>query len=425
MKFEPKLYHLSNGVPVILDPMDIETTYVQIDFYTGAKDEQPNEYGITHFCEHMLNKGTQRFPTKKAILDFLDYNGGSTNASTSDRKVSLYGRIIAENLNVLLDLFADQIKNSLFDEKVLENERGVILDELNRVKNSNADKVYDFIEKTLFHKFIPNGMSVIGSPETISSFSREQLLDFVKNRFSATNCLITISGKISDADATIKYMENLFNFLPTNVVSQNNNLTYYPSIAHNNALKTDNTRLHIFFPALWPMDKEHIYQNISANFFEDYLLQELKQVLRYENGLVYGIGFGRYGNDNLRINAIHTEVLPDKMARVVELMAKTAYKTYSQNTIKDKDIEKIKSYSRLPNANFLENSNSRAGRLSSFYHKIGGMYDFYEDEKLNNSITVADVIKYTKGYFDGPMSIITQGADFDYDLKQIWIDNFK
>ena len=122
MKFEPKLYHLSNGVTVILDPMDIETTYVQIDFFTGAKDEQPNEYGITHFCEHMLNKGTTRFPTKKAILDFLDYNGGSTNASTSDVKVSLNGRIIAENLNVLLDLFADQLNNSLFDEKVLENE---------------------------------------------------------------------------------------------------------------------------------------------------------------------------------------------------------------------------------------------------------------------------------------------------------------
>ncbi|MBR4860241.1 MAG: insulinase family protein, partial [Alphaproteobacteria bacterium] len=62
MKYNPTLHKLSNGVTVILDPMDIETVHMHVTFKTGACDEKPDEYGITHFCEHMFCKGSKRFP---------------------------------------------------------------------------------------------------------------------------------------------------------------------------------------------------------------------------------------------------------------------------------------------------------------------------------------------------------------------------
>ena len=61
MKFEPSLHKLSNGVTVILDPTDTASTKVVVAFDTGSRDEKPNEYGITHFCEHMLCKGCVYF----------------------------------------------------------------------------------------------------------------------------------------------------------------------------------------------------------------------------------------------------------------------------------------------------------------------------------------------------------------------------
>ena len=75
MNYNPSIHKLSNGVTVILDPMELETTYVKVHFSTGSRDEAPNEYGLTHFCEHMLCKGTPRFPSKKSIDDYLDYHG--------------------------------------------------------------------------------------------------------------------------------------------------------------------------------------------------------------------------------------------------------------------------------------------------------------------------------------------------------------
>ena len=76
MKYEPTLHKLSNGVTVILDPMDLETTAVKVYFNTGSRDELPHEYGLTHFCEHMLCKGTKRFPSKREIDDYFINNKG-------------------------------------------------------------------------------------------------------------------------------------------------------------------------------------------------------------------------------------------------------------------------------------------------------------------------------------------------------------
>lgn len=77
MKFEPTLHKLPSGLAVILDTMDLETTTISVLFKTGARDETSTEMGITHFCEHMLCKGTMRFPTKRAFDDFMDFNGGT------------------------------------------------------------------------------------------------------------------------------------------------------------------------------------------------------------------------------------------------------------------------------------------------------------------------------------------------------------
>ena len=120
MKYNPTLHKLSNGVAVILDPMDVETASVAVSFKTGSWDEKPNEYGITHFCEHMLCKGTKRFPTVAAIKDYMEENAGVSNAFTSLTELRLHGRIIGENLDKLIDVLSDQLQNSLFPPECIE-----------------------------------------------------------------------------------------------------------------------------------------------------------------------------------------------------------------------------------------------------------------------------------------------------------------
>ena len=151
MKFEPQLHKLPNGITVILDPMDLETVTFKVLFRTGSRDEKPNEYGLTHFCEHMLCKGTPRFPDRKSAEEYLDYYSATRNACTGNAQLSFYGRIIAENTEKLVDFIGDQLQNSLFDPKKIDIEHGVVCDELRRALDNPFRQYDDFLSKTLFN----------------------------------------------------------------------------------------------------------------------------------------------------------------------------------------------------------------------------------------------------------------------------------
>ena len=425
MKFEPEIHHLSNGITLILDDADFETANVRVCFVSGSCDEKPEEYGITHFCEHMLCKGTHRFPESKQRTDFLENQGGWSNAMTGIYKMVLDGRIIAENLELLLEIIADQLNDSLFDENKIEIERGAILDELHRAQNKLERQFHSFVRAKIFNVVVPNGLTTLGNEENIKSFTREQLLDFMKRRFSAKNCIITISGKIINKEAIIKKIENLFSKLPTHDVVQNRDLNYTPGVFHNHKSDNTNTRLVILFPCLYPDIYENDYKNRCISKFERYLRQEILQVLRHKNGLVYSFSTTMYGNDICGVNGFDTETSPENIEKVVALTAKTAYKLYTENKITDEILLRFRNRNKLSDASFLESSDDRIETLESYYQNFNRLYDFYDSIEIEKKITAQDVIEYSKGYFDGPISIITQGADFDVDLKQVWIDNFK
>ena len=424
MKFEPEIHHLSNGITLILDNMDLETANVRVCFLTGGCDEKPEEYGITHFCEHMLCKGTHRFPEQRQRNDFLENRGGWVNAVTGTYKIALEGRIIAENLELLMEILADQLNDSLFDEKKIEIERGAIIDELHRAQNKQDRQFYSFLNKNIFNVFVPNGMTTLGNEKNIKSFTREQMLDFIKRRFSAKNCTITISGKIINKDSLIKKIETLFAKLPTHEVIQNRNLTYTSGVFHNHKSDNTNVRFEILFPCLYNDTYENIYKNKCVGKFERYLKQEILQVLRHKSGLIYSLRAMMYGNDTCSINGFGTETTPENIEKVVSLMAKTAYKLYTQDKIKDDDLLRFHNMNKLSDASFLESSDDRLIELESFYQNFGKLYDFYDAIEMDKKISADEVIEYSKGYFDGPLSVVSQGADFDADLKQIWIDNF-
>ena len=426
MKYNPTLHKLSNGVTVILDPMDIETVRMRVTFKTGACDEKSHEYGITHFCEHMFCKGSARFPDAKMRKDFIENHGGTTNAVTSLIRLCFFGHVVSENLNHLIDVLSEMLQCANFDKAKIETERGAILDEMRRGLDRPERTMFDFVTKSIYGVWVPNGTLTLGNEETIRSFAREQLIEYASQHMSAKNCVIVISGGISDIATLLNLLEDRFAFLPAHEVTQNLNLEYTPNVAHNST-KAKNVKISILFPCLLPDTLENIYAQKCIKRFENFLVREFMEDIRQKHGLVYGIRKIAYGysNDYSSVSGFETETAPENVARVVALMAKTAYDVYATNPITQTELDRMYSLGRLGDAEFLEKSESRCEMLDMFYRTYGTVYDFYSAIEMTKSITPADVVKYTRGYFDGPMSILTQGADFDGDLKQIWIDNFK
>ena len=115
----------------------------------------------------------------------------------------------------------------------------------------------------------------------------------------------------------------------------------------------------------------------------------------------------------------------ENVERVVALTAQTAHKVYAENLPSDTDLVRYKNQNELIRANFLESNADRCERIVTDWLIYEHMYDFNKQTKMSDSITNADVVKYTRNYFDGDMSIITHGPKCAGDLQQIWKDNFK
>ena len=422
MKFEPTLHKLSNGVTVILDPMDLETVAIKIDFATGSRDETSDTFGITHFCEHMLCSGTTKFRTPKERCDFLENLGGVSNASTSGGALKFYGRIIAENTNVLLEVFADQLKNSLFDSEKIEIERSVILDELRRAQSNNQRKNIDFIETNLFGF---SNYRTLGTVENIKSFTRDQMIDWLKKRLSAKNCTICVSGRIDDATGLLQRIEELFNFLPTYDVSKNTELNYTPCIKFLHEPSIKNVCVDILFPYIRRDTYENLRLNMAEGKFRKYLAQELRENLRQQNGLVYGLGMTSFGSEFDGVRGIHTETSPENLEKAIALMAQTAYRIYNIDKITQPVIDRFRNIHQLMDADFLESAVQRRDVLIGHWVDFGKLYDYENMIKIDKEITADEVINSATGFFDGAMSIMTFGAEHNVDTAKVWKDNFK
>lgn len=423
MNFEPKLYKLSNGLTVILDPMDTASTRVVVAFDTGSRDEKPSEYGITHFCEHILCKGTKRFQNYNEINDYIGDNSGVWNACTSNNRLQFYGRIYSDNAPILLDVFSDMLQNSSFDEAIIENEKTVILDELRRKQDNINCKIQEVINNNIFDGKYPT-FRTLGTEENIKSFNRKQLKMFIGRRLSAKNCVICVSGKIDDEEALLKDIENKYSFLKPFDVSKNiEDVPYKPGVAHYGKNGDKNTNIFVAFPELYKYKKENIFKRMCIRRFEDWMRYNLYNVLRQENGLVYGVKSGSYGPDEQSLNGFCTTAIPENLDKVVSLMAKTVNDVYTKKHITNEYLTRYNNKAKLGDADFLESNEKRSSRLVARYLDLGSLYDFNSVISMSESMTVDDVIRNSRGYFDGPVSIITDGADYNIDLIKVWNEN--
>lgn len=424
MQYNPTLHKLSNGVTVILDPMVAATTYVIVNFQTGSRDEKPSEYGLTHFCEHMLCKGTERFPTAGAIKDYVEDNAGFSGARTGHEIVELYGNVIAENTEVLLDVFADQLQNSVFAPDVLERERSVIADELRRAMDSQSRSQSDFVFKNIMTGNF-SSYRTLGTFDNIASFTRTQMKMLMARRMTAKNCLICVSGKIDKPEKLLAFIERKFSWLPSfDVAYDRVSPTYKPAVAHLARPGKNNSDVAVLVPQLYELKDENKFKRMCVSRFNAYLSKELFRVLRTDNGLVYGVKQENLIADGLGINGFSAQTAPENVGRMVALMAQTAREVCTTKPITNEFLARFNNSCRLGDALLFESPKGRCGRLVSEYVDFGTLYDFNDIKRMSLEMTAKDIIANTQGYFDQPVSIISSGANFDADVMEIWRKNF-
>jgi len=201
---------LDNGLRVITSTMpNSRSVCLVILVGAGSCYENKEEAGISHFAEHLFFKGTKRRPTSKEITEDIEGIGGIINGGT-DKEVTIYWCKVAKpHFPIALDVLSDLLLNSRFDNKDIEREREVINEEIKMNLDLPQQKVHMLIDELLWPEQ-PLGREVIGYKETISSLTREQLLNHVDSRYMPNNTVLSIAGNIQHEEA-IAQIEPLFN----------------------------------------------------------------------------------------------------------------------------------------------------------------------------------------------------------------------
>jgi predicted Zn-dependent peptidase len=205
---------LSNGIRLIHRPVNANVAHCGIILNTGSRDEQEDEWGIAHFIEHVVFKGTTK---RKAyhILSRMEDVGGELNAYTTKEETCIYTTFLDKDYKRALELISDITFNSVFPEKELEKEKEVILDEINSYKDSPSELIFDDFEELLFKKD-PIGRNILGTPKHIKAFKRDDILKFIANNYHTDQMVISSVGNIP-FKKLVKMVEKYFGEIPENI----------------------------------------------------------------------------------------------------------------------------------------------------------------------------------------------------------------
>ena len=204
---KPEVFTLSNGIRVVYLHAAAQVAHMGVTILAGSRFEKENEVGLAHFLEHCVFKGTKN---RKAfhVLSRLDSVGGEINAYTTKEEICIYASFTKNHFRRASELLADITLNSSFPEKEIQKEKEIIIDEINSYLDSPSDKIFDDFESYLF-KNHALGNNILGTKESVLSFTREDLLSFVDRFFTSGNMVISFVGDISRKQLE-KNLENDF-----------------------------------------------------------------------------------------------------------------------------------------------------------------------------------------------------------------------
>jgi predicted Zn-dependent peptidase len=174
----------TNGLPVhrISIPGTRALTSL-VAFDAGARAERPEENGIAHFLEHLVFKGGESYPTYRDVNETAERMGAAINAYTSHDIVAFHVTSRAEAAPAAIDLLSDFAGRPRIDPAELDRERGVVIQEIARADDQPAVLAAHLADRAA-HGDHPLGRPVLGPPEHLRSFSREQIVAFRNRRWS-------------------------------------------------------------------------------------------------------------------------------------------------------------------------------------------------------------------------------------------------
>lgn len=397
MKF--KKTTLPNGVRVIVVPAhDNPSATVMVACETGSHYESKKENGLSHFLEHMLFKGTPSRPTALSVSTELDMIGAESNAFTSSEVTAYHAKSEKRHWKKLLEVVSDIYLNPSFPAADLEKEKGVILQEIAMYEDLPKSRVWDVLAKLLYGDS-PAGRSIVGLPENVKRFSRQDFLGYHRKHYVASKTLVVIAGDVSPK-AAFEEAKKIFGALPEVARRPKEKVVERqkaPAVSFVKK-KSDQTHLVLALRSYSARDKRAAALSVLMGILGAGMSSRLFQRLREEMGACYYVGAGADTQTDHGFAAVWTGIDKARLAEVVQAILDEC-KRLAYEEVQEKELQKVKDYLVSHMYMGLETSDALASHYLSEEVVHGGARNPDLLEKEVRKVTAKDVQAVAKELF--------------------------
>ena len=308
---------LPGGLRLLTEPMsEVRSVTIGVWLARGSRHESDEQSGIAHFVEHMLFKGTT---TRSAqdIAEEIDSIGGQLDAFTAKEYAAYYIRVLDEHLPLAVELLADMVMRPAMTPEDVAKEQSVILEEIKMVEDAPDDLVHEVFTAHFWPQH-PLGRPILGTPETVSSFTSEGLREYFGRTYTAPNLIVAAAGNFDPARLR-DLVATAFAELPTHTPAYP---TAAPVIARGVSTRhKDIEQSHVCLGTggLPQGDDDRHVAYVLNTILGGSMSSRLFQHIREERGLAYAVFSNMTSYSDAGMLTIYAGCAADKVGEVVDL----------------------------------------------------------------------------------------------------------
>ena len=394
----------NTGIEIIFDKLkSISTCSVGVFVKTGSRDESDTEEGISHVLEHMVFKGT---PTRNyfEISDEIDYLGANVNAHTTKEETVFYINALTQFLGKSVDILFDIVTNSTINEKELEKEKDVIVEEIKMYKDSPDDLVFEMNYADSING--QYGKPIIGTEASVKGLKAEEIKKYYRERYTKDNILIVVSGNF-DKDEIIQKVDEYFGKLADKKVNRRERIDFSFNSGKKVVSKDINqVNICITHQSVDYNSKNKIYTDILSSIIGGSMSSRLFQEIREKNGLAYSVyTYNQYYlSGGLTSTYIGTNLENYEKAIEITLLE---FRKMRENGVTEDELQKAKNKYMSRIAFAMENPRSRMIILGNYYIRKNEILDVEKIKNEINAVKLIDVNNFAKtGYLTENITVL-------------------
>ena len=404
---------LDNGLTILTERMPhVRSVALGVWLRRGSRHEKASESGLAHFIEHMVFKGTER-RSQAQIAQELDEIGGQSDAFTSQEYAGFHAKVLGEHVPRAIDLLSDIVLAPSFDAEELERERMVIFEEIKSVEDAPEDRVHDlFVE--FFWPNHPLGRPILGTPETVGGFARDDLVRFFRKIYAPSNIIAAAAGDV-DHDALLELTSSHFASLDT---PPDDAVESPPPVRPTIRLQPkDLEQTHLVIGTVAPPQgsPDRYVAYVLNAILGGNLSSRLFQVIREERGLAYSVYSGLNCFRDAGQFSIYAGTDPKHVTEVVDLTLEEIRRIKSE-AVPTAELDRAKSHMRGSILMSLESTGSRMSQIARLEMTEGRHVTPEETIASLEAVSSEDVLRLATEIFDGrslAMTVLGRLEHFD------------